>query len=554
METHIEQTPVGERQGNHAEGAIERIRQLTGTMLAELEDRLKIQIKTFDPLHHWCWRHASWTLQLFGVTQNLTPWERVHASPYGGKLVRFAECVLARVKTATKGKPRWLRAMWLGKSDVSDCHLFALHQVVLWLLDLSDAPRVSEQAEINFNQSLLQEKVRAVFSQAVAGLIYNLCRNIHNLPDFHHVQLQHLPRDSQESKRQRIRAVNAHHHNDEVVHLEDLELDSDADLSESVEDPPAWNASDNFEDAGNIPEELWRPSGAGEPQLSTEELEAFELARLEAMCLHLPRLMRCYESCRLVARQPEHWTALSLDVADAYLTVPQAVDTVVSIWVRGEQRRYRLLRNLPGQRSGAKDWSEAFQSYLIEKLAIEPLAEAPALFFIPGSSDEGYGGGGGGLCHVDDLFAVGADPTTQRLSECVRAKYRCTISFLKQPGDEINFLKRKHKWALSDVLAIMPNPKHVEGLAVLLGVCAQRPRDSPLPTGGTLPLWIQLAPLDDVRSGIYRMCIGVLLYVSSDYPAAQFGVKTLSSMCGKPNEGAWRCLRHLVNYMFLPSD
>ena len=123
METHIEQTPVGERQSNHAEGAIERIRQLVGTILAELEEKLQVKIKTSDPLHHWCWRHAGWILQRFGVTQNLTPWERVHAAPYGGKLVRFAECVLARVKTATKGKPRWLRAMWLGKSDVSDCRL-----------------------------------------------------------------------------------------------------------------------------------------------------------------------------------------------------------------------------------------------------------------------------------------------------------------------------------------------------------------------------------------------------------------------------------------------
>ncbi|CAE7571046.1 unnamed protein product, partial [Symbiodinium necroappetens] len=106
METHIEQTSVGEHQSNHAEGAIERIRQLVGTILAELEDKLQVKIKTFDPLHHWCWRHAGWILQRFGVTQNLTPWERVHAAPYGGKLVRFAECVLARVKTATKGKPR----------------------------------------------------------------------------------------------------------------------------------------------------------------------------------------------------------------------------------------------------------------------------------------------------------------------------------------------------------------------------------------------------------------------------------------------------------------
>ena len=119
----IEQTPAGEHQSNHAEGAVERIRQLVGTILAELEDKLQIKIKTFDPLHHWCWHHAGWILQRFGVTQNLTPWERVHAAPYGGKLVGFAECVLARVKTATKGKPRWLRAMWLGKTDVSDCRL-----------------------------------------------------------------------------------------------------------------------------------------------------------------------------------------------------------------------------------------------------------------------------------------------------------------------------------------------------------------------------------------------------------------------------------------------
>ena len=150
-----------------------------------------------------------------------------------------------------------------------------------------------------------------------------------------------------------------------------------------------------------------------------------------------------------------------------------------------------------------------------------------------------------GVCAMLTTFSQ-----LEPMQECVKAKYRCTISFLKQPGDEINFLKRKRKWALNDVLAIMPTPKHVEGLAVLLGVCAQRPKDSPLPAGGTLPLWTQLAPLDDVRSGIYRKCIGVLLYVSSDYPAAQFGIKTLSSMCGKPNEDAWRCLRHLVNYMF----
>ncbi|CAE7515643.1 unnamed protein product, partial [Symbiodinium microadriaticum] len=111
----------------------------------------------------------------------------------------------------------------------------------------------------------------------------------------------------------------------------------------------------------------------------------------------------------LVANQHEHWIALSLDVADAYLTVPQTVSTIVTIWVQGEQRFYRLLRNLPGQRAGAKDWFDSFQSYLIEKLSIDPLVEAPALFRIPGTCDEGNGGGG----------------------DCVRSKYKCTIAFLE---------------------------------------------------------------------------------------------------------------------------
>ena len=144
-------------------------------MLAELEDRLKIP-QDVRPAASLVLAPRQLDSPAFGVTQNLTPWERVHASPYGGKLVRFAECVLARVNTATKGKPRWLRAMWLGKSDVSDCHLVCTSSgrlavaarsvrrttceydpiLVTALRDTPDK-HVShaEQAEINFNQSLL---------------------------------------------------------------------------------------------------------------------------------------------------------------------------------------------------------------------------------------------------------------------------------------------------------------------------------------------------------------------------------------------------------------
>ena len=65
-------------------------------------------------------------LQRFGATHNLKPFERVHQAPYAGKIVRFGECVLARVRGQTKGKPRWLRALWSGKSEVSDTHIVCI--------------------------------------------------------------------------------------------------------------------------------------------------------------------------------------------------------------------------------------------------------------------------------------------------------------------------------------------------------------------------------------------------------------------------------------------
>ena len=61
----------------------------------------------------------------------------------------------------------------------------------------------------------------------------------------------------------------------------------------------------------------------------------------------------------------EPWEAMSLDVVDAYLTVPQKVPTVVHYG----NRVFKLLRNLPGQRTRARDWFEAFQDHLTSEVS-----------------------------------------------------------------------------------------------------------------------------------------------------------------------------------------
>ena len=50
----------GDHQANPAEQAVDQIRQLTGTILAELEHKANCKISTMSPLHAWWWRHASW--------------------------------------------------------------------------------------------------------------------------------------------------------------------------------------------------------------------------------------------------------------------------------------------------------------------------------------------------------------------------------------------------------------------------------------------------------------------------------------------------------------
>ena len=116
----------------------------------------------------------------------------------------------------------------------------------------------------------------------------------------------------------------------------------------------------------------------------------------------------------------EDWRALSLDITDAYLTVPQQTPTIVSWQVGNQLRWYKLLRTLPGQRTGARSWFDDFHDHLKSTINIEAFTEAPALFCIPVAKDGGgAAAGGGGLSHVDDVFAAGCGSAMSALRTSV---------------------------------------------------------------------------------------------------------------------------------------
>ena len=92
-------------------------------------------------------------------------------------------------------------------------------------------------------------------------------------------------------------------------------------------------------------------------------------------------------------------TLASLDIKDAFLQVPQ--DRVIGVELYGAE--YLVLRNLPGQRLGAKAWYWHFRNYVSEVLKCCWCAEQPCIgkCIVDGVHNTF-------IIHVDDLLFAGS--------------------------------------------------------------------------------------------------------------------------------------------------
>jgi len=109
----------------------EQFRVLRG----QLEDDLKVQLKSHMPVCAWLLRHAAWLVTRYQPQRargGLTAYARIQGEPYHGKVVRFGERVLVYVpqdssgkgpKRSSKFRDRWMIATWLGKAEDSDEHI-----------------------------------------------------------------------------------------------------------------------------------------------------------------------------------------------------------------------------------------------------------------------------------------------------------------------------------------------------------------------------------------------------------------------------------------------
>ncbi|CAE7512794.1 GIP [Symbiodinium sp. CCMP2592] len=146
--THLEQVEKDSHEGNPAEQAVEQLRQLTGTLLSQLEHEMGQKISTMSPVHAWAWKHAAWLHTRYARTEAHSPFEIITGRPYLGKLMNFCEVVYARVKSSIKGKARWVKMISLGKLGISDLHFGATQGG--FLISSRSVRRLPKQFDANF--------------------------------------------------------------------------------------------------------------------------------------------------------------------------------------------------------------------------------------------------------------------------------------------------------------------------------------------------------------------------------------------------------------------
>ena len=134
----IKVTPEPIAIGNHqanggAERAVELIRSHANILITHVESCCDTGKQIFGcnhPLYAWALAHAAWLHNRFRVSFGQTAFERATGRCYTRRVAQFGERVFGFIRQERKGDPKWLPALWLGKTLSNDVHLLACDGVI----------------------------------------------------------------------------------------------------------------------------------------------------------------------------------------------------------------------------------------------------------------------------------------------------------------------------------------------------------------------------------------------------------------------------------------
>ena len=225
----------------------------------------------------------------------------------------------------------------------------------------------------------------------------------------------------------------------------------------------------------------------------------------------------------------------ALDVRDAFLQVEQ--DEPVLVHLQNEP--FIIMRNLPGQRLGAKQWYLHLRDFLEKSMGFEFCPEQPCLARTGDATI---------LIHVDDILYVGTENFWNKvfLKE-MKSKFTVSHDQLKGPGSSIKFLRRSMV-ETEDGLVLMPGTtieKVVNTFETAFGVA----RMQKVPSDAGIQLPDSSPRLNERDSSMFRSIIGLCLYVGRERPDLMYTIKELASCMSCPTVAALARLRKMVGYM-----
>ena len=235
----------------------------------------------------------------------------------------------------------------------------------------------------------------------------------------------------------------------------------------------------------------------------------------------------------------------TLDVADAFLQVPQTIPRKISL----DGCEYIILKCLPGQRDASRLWYAFFVERLKAHVPVEVCPEQPCILKC--------GNDGVLLLHVDDVLICGCEEwISSVLIPSLEKEFKLTYTMVKrQDGGSLEFLKRNHltKPGYSSI-TITAEGKHASAMIERFSnIDGKLPRIAFTPTSGSLNLCDSdfLPPL---RAAEYRSLVGIAMYLAQERFDLQYPTKTLASCLQPPTRAAWSALGRLVGYLRFSED
>ena len=227
------------------------------------------------------------------------------------------------------------------------------------------------------------------------------------------------------------------------------------------------------------------------------------------------------------------------DIKDAFLMAPQPTDEVA--FVRVNDRIFRLLRCLPGQRTAASQWFQLFARTCLQFGMVQDMMQ-PTLMML---AKELYV-----TVHVDDVFMVGTEEKLLEFVAYLKKEMDWNVEEKGpfQAGDKFHYLKRQFDWWRKSC-TIRCDHKQYDSLEKdVTNLHARFYRKTPM--SNDFGKKDESPELDGSDITKFRSIVGKLMYISGERPDAQHAIQCLARHMAKPTQMAMKNAEHVVSYLF----